>query len=59
MLSHWPLPAKISMRVLDPIDIREEFGRNPDHDEVYDEVLGRMQRTLDDLQSKRRLPIVG
>src|SRR3954468_2228404 len=59
MLSHWPLPAKISMRVLDPIDLRKEFGREPDHDEVYDEVLGRMQRTLDGLQRERTLPLIG
>src|SRR3954449_6204940 len=59
MLSHWPLPAKITMRVLDPIDINEEFGPNPDHDEVYDEVLGRMQQTLDHLQPERRLPLIG
>ena len=59
MLSHWPLPAKISMRVLDPIDLRKEFGREPDHDEVYDEVLGRMQRTLDQLQRDRTLPLIG
>jgi 1-acyl-sn-glycerol-3-phosphate acyltransferase len=59
MLSHWPLPAKISMRVLDPIDLRKEFGRDPDHDEVYEEVLGRMQRTLDQLQGERTLPLIG
>jgi 1-acyl-sn-glycerol-3-phosphate acyltransferase len=59
MLSHWPLPAKISMRALDPIDLRKEFGREPDPDEVYDEVLGRMQRTLDQLQRDRTLPLIG
>ena len=59
MLSHWPLPAKISMRVLDPIDLRKEFGREPDPDEVYDDVLGRMQRTLDQLQRERTLPLIG
>src|SRR3954454_11193301 len=59
MLSHWPLPAKISMRVLEPIDLRKEFGREPDHDEVYEEVLGRMQRTLDQLQGERTLPLIG
>src|SRR4051795_3674700 len=59
MLSHWPLPAKISVRALDPIDIKEEFGQNPDHDEVYEEVLGRMQRTLDQLASERTLPLIG
>jgi 1-acyl-sn-glycerol-3-phosphate acyltransferase len=59
MLSHWPLPAKISLRVLDPIDLRKEFGRDPDLDEVYDSVLGKMQTTLDQLQSERTLPLIG
>jgi 1-acyl-sn-glycerol-3-phosphate acyltransferase len=59
MLSHWPLPAKISMRALDPIDIKKEFGADPDLDEVYDSVLGKMQTTLDQLQSERTLPLIG
>src|SRR3954454_25029710 len=59
MLGHVPLPAKITMRVLEPIDLRKEFGREPDHDEVYEEVLGRMQRTLDQLQGERTLPLIG
>src|SRR3954464_3778614 len=59
MFSHWPLPAKISVRALDPIDLRKEFGQNPDHDEVYEHVLGKMQRTLDELQSERTLPLIG
>jgi 1-acyl-sn-glycerol-3-phosphate acyltransferase len=59
MFSHWPLPAKISVRALDPIDIKKEFGPDPDADEVYDAVLGRMQDTLDQLQSERRLPLIG
>src|SRR3954468_11221167 len=59
MFSHWPLPAKISVRALDPIDIKKEFGPDPDHDEVYDAVLGRMQQTLDHLQSQRTLPLIG
>jgi hypothetical protein len=59
MFSHWPLPSKICVRALDPIDLKEEFGPDPDQDEVYDEVLGRMQRTLDQLQSERTLPLIG
>jgi hypothetical protein len=47
------------VRALEPIDIKKEFGPDPDHDEVYDEVLGRMQGTLDTLQSKRTLPLIG
>ena len=59
MLGHIPLPAKIQIRVLDPIDVRKEFGRNPDLDEVYDHVLGRMQATLDHLSRERLLPVLG
>ena len=40
MLGHVPLPAKITIDVLEPIDLREEFGEEPDLDEVYTEVLG-------------------
>ena len=39
MLGHLPLPAKIVVEVLPPIDLREEFGAEPDVDEVYDEVV--------------------
>ena len=59
MLGHFPLPAKITVQVLDPIDLREEFGRSPDLDEVYDDVLGRMQSTLTALAEERRLPVIG
>ncbi len=59
MLGHWPLPAKITVEVLPPIHIREEFGANPDLDEVYDEIIERMQRCLTALQAERRLPLVG
>jgi len=59
MLGHIPLPAKISVQVLPPIHLRKEFGRNPDIDEVYDEVMRRMQATLDSLAEERRLPVIG
>jgi hypothetical protein len=59
LLGHIPLPAKITIQVLPPIDLREEFGRDPDLDEVYDAVLTRMQATLDLLQEERRLPVIG
>ena len=36
MLGHMPLPAKITVEVLPPIDLRDEFGPEPDVDEVYD-----------------------
>jgi 1-acyl-sn-glycerol-3-phosphate acyltransferase len=58
-LGHWPLPAKIQIRALKPIDIRKQFGRNPDIDEVNEYVLGAMQATLDSLAEERRFPVVG
>src|SRR3954471_5821239 len=54
-----PLPAKITIEVLPPIDLKERFGPNPDHDEVYEEVTGEMQEALTDLSEERTLPLVG
>jgi len=54
-----PLPAKITMRVLPPIDLTAEFGADPDIDEVDARVRRVMQRALDELAAERRLPILG
>jgi hypothetical protein len=54
MFGHIPLPAKITVQVLEPIDVSEL-----EVDEAYDLILGRMQRTLTALQAERRLPVVG
>jgi 1-acyl-sn-glycerol-3-phosphate acyltransferase len=59
MLGHIPLPAKITIETLPAIDLREEFGPDPDIDEVYDHLLRLMQDTLDALAAERRLPIIG
>ena len=59
MLGHLPLPAKITVQVLDPIYLREQFGDDPDLDEVYDHVLGVMQDALDGLAAERRFPLIG
>src|SRR5205809_606977 len=58
-LGHVPLPAKIVVEVLPPIDLREEFGAEPDLDAVYEEIIARMQTALDALAAERRLPIIG
>jgi 1-acyl-sn-glycerol-3-phosphate acyltransferase len=58
-LGHIPLPAKITVETLPPIHLREEFGEDPDLDEVYEHVTRLMQETLDALASERRLPIIG
>jgi 1-acyl-sn-glycerol-3-phosphate acyltransferase len=55
----FPLPAKISIRVLKPIDLRERLGRSPDVDEAYKLVTSTMQRTLTRLGNERTLPVVG
>jgi 1-acyl-sn-glycerol-3-phosphate acyltransferase len=59
MLGHIPLPSKITIETLPPIDLREEFGEDPDVDEVYDHLIRLMQDTLDALAAERRLPIIG
>ncbi len=56
---HLPLPAKITIQVMPAIDLRAEFGPDPNVDEVYEAVVGAMQDTLDELAAERRLPIVG
>jgi 1-acyl-sn-glycerol-3-phosphate acyltransferase len=59
MLGHIPLPAKITIETLPPIDLRAEFGADPDLDEAYDQIIRLMQDTLDALAAERRLPVLG
>jgi 1-acyl-sn-glycerol-3-phosphate acyltransferase len=54
-----PLPAKIRVRVMPPIDLRDELGARPDVDEGYRIVTSRMQRTLTRLANQRAVPVVG
>jgi 1-acyl-sn-glycerol-3-phosphate acyltransferase len=55
-----PLPAKISIEVLPPIDLREELGGAcGDPDEGYELVTGRMQDALRELDEARALPLIG
>ncbi|HYP23311.1 MAG TPA: lysophospholipid acyltransferase family protein [Actinomycetota bacterium] len=55
-LGHVPLPAKIRMDVLEPIDVAERFGDEADSDEAYDYVVSRMQESLTALAAGRLLP---
>jgi 1-acyl-sn-glycerol-3-phosphate acyltransferase len=59
LLGHVPLPAKITIQVLPPIDLCERLGPRPSLDDAYDCVTGVMQRALDDLAAQRRFPIIG
>jgi 1-acyl-sn-glycerol-3-phosphate acyltransferase len=54
-----PLPAKIVTQVLKPIHITDEFGDDPDVDEVDEHVRSVMQDALSKLADKRRFPILG
>ncbi|MEA2440910.1 MAG: hypothetical protein QOH76_2334 [Thermoleophilaceae bacterium] len=54
-----PLPAKITIQVMPPVDLKERFGPKPDPEEVYDELTDDMQDALDDLSEERTLPLVG
>lgn len=55
-LGHVPLPAKIRMEVLEPIDVVERFGDDADSDEAYDYVVSRMQESLTALAAARLFP---
>jgi 1-acyl-sn-glycerol-3-phosphate acyltransferase len=54
-----PLPSKITIRVMPPIDLRKQLGRNPDIEAGYRLVTSRMQRTLTRLNNQRTIPVVG
>ncbi|WP_179466930.1 1-acyl-sn-glycerol-3-phosphate acyltransferase [Mycolicibacterium vinylchloridicum] len=54
-----PLPTKIVVRVLEPIDITEQFGEGPDIHAVDAHVRGVMQKALDELAAERRFPVIG
>jgi 1-acyl-sn-glycerol-3-phosphate acyltransferase len=55
----FPLPAKISIEVLEPIDLRARLGSSPDIGEGYRLVTRVMQETLTRLGDERTLPVIG
>jgi 1-acyl-sn-glycerol-3-phosphate acyltransferase len=57
--ARFPLPAKISIRVGKPIDLRRRIGANADAGEGYKLVTSTMQRTLTRLSNQRSLPVLG
>ncbi|MGW4331056.1 lysophospholipid acyltransferase family protein [Nocardia sp. NPDC004573] len=59
LAGHLPLPSKITVEFLDPIDLRAEFGAELDLDAAYEHVTGIMQGALNRLDEERDLPIVG
>jgi 1-acyl-sn-glycerol-3-phosphate acyltransferase len=59
MLGHVPLPSKITIEVLPPVYLRDQFGEKPDVNEVNRYVLSEMQGKLDELAAERRFPVIG
>jgi 1-acyl-sn-glycerol-3-phosphate acyltransferase len=54
-----PLPAKITIQVLPPIDLKAALGADADPEDGYALVTGEMQDALDELADERRFPIIG
>jgi 1-acyl-sn-glycerol-3-phosphate acyltransferase len=54
MLGHIPLPAKITIQVLEPIDVSRM-----NVDNAYELVTGQMQTALTGLAEERSLPVLG
>ncbi|MFR9772642.1 lysophospholipid acyltransferase family protein [Nocardia sp. SC052] len=59
LAGHLPLPSKITVEFLDPIDLRDVLGPELNLDEAYRHVTGIMQGALTRLDEERDLPIVG
>ncbi|MBV9309714.1 MAG: 1-acyl-sn-glycerol-3-phosphate acyltransferase [Solirubrobacterales bacterium] len=59
LFGHIPLPSKITIQVMPKIDLKERYGEDPDLDEIYDDVIYRMQDVLDSLAEDRRFPVLG
>jgi 1-acyl-sn-glycerol-3-phosphate acyltransferase len=55
----FPLPAKISIRVLEPIDLRQRLDDEDDLEEAYELVTSTMQEALTELAQERTLPVIG
>ena len=60
---HFPLPAKVQFRFLEPLHLecyRPEQAADPELlDELYWRVVEQMQRAMDELVARRRFPILG
>ena len=59
LVPNLPLPSKVIIQMLEPIDIVAEFGNDPDVAAVDAYVRSVMQTALDGLARQRRWPILG
>src|SRR5215216_3160847 len=51
--------AKITIRALPKIDLKQRLGAKPDIEEAYEFVTGKMQKALHDLDAECSLPVIG
>ncbi len=59
---HIPLPSKIRVEILDPIDISSDSDKENDADyvdSIYQKVEQSIQAGVDRLAAKRKFPIFG
>jgi 1-acyl-sn-glycerol-3-phosphate acyltransferase len=54
-----PLPSKITIRVLSPINLRDRLGSDQDPENGYRLVTSTMQQSLTALARRRRFPVIG
>jgi hypothetical protein len=54
-----PLPAKITVEVLPPLEPSGHPASGSDRERIYDEVTDEMQSALDRLADERTVPVVG
>jgi 1-acyl-sn-glycerol-3-phosphate acyltransferase len=59
VFGHIPLPSKITIQVMEKIDLRERYGDDPDVEQIYEDVMAGMQDVLGALSAERRLPVIG
>ena len=59
IFGHLPLPAKITVQVLEPIDLLGRYGEDADPDAIDRDVRAAMQDVLTALERDRRLPVLG
>jgi 1-acyl-sn-glycerol-3-phosphate acyltransferase len=57
LLGHLPLPAKMIVQALPPIDVQATYGKNLRA--AYADITGQMQAALDELAAERRFPVLG
>jgi 1-acyl-sn-glycerol-3-phosphate acyltransferase len=59
LLGHLPLPSKIVVEVLPPIDVAARIAAGGTVSSVAAHVRSRMQDTLDAMAAERKLPVLG